>query len=109
MGFEATATEGSLQHDTKTPLDAISLQASPPETPFHLQFDRLFGHQLGLKCLMLFREHQEQGHQALPLLLGELERPAFPTDQGGKVGAAAIKGQTPAGPFLLNHPGSRSG
>ena len=80
MGFQATAARCALQHDPKTPSVAIAIQTPPPEIAFHLQFDRLFSHQLGLKVLMLLREHQEQGHQTLPLLLGELECPTFSTD-----------------------------
>ena len=80
MRFEPTATRRSLQDDRKTPAVAIAIQAPPPEIALHFQFDRLFSHQLRLKCLMLISEHQEQSHQTLPLLLGELKSPTFSTD-----------------------------
>ena len=109
MPLNPAAPLRTLKHDLQAPTLAITHKTSPPALTLHLQLNGFFSHELVLKALVLPNELRKQGHQALPLLFGELKCPALSADQNGKVRTSEIQGQAPTWPFLLDHPGSRSG
>ena len=109
MQLDPPCARNTLKEHLQTPVLPITIQASPPGTALHLQLNGLFVHELTLKGRMLALKSRQQVHEPVPLVGSELDSPAFTADQDGKLRAGWIMDQAPTWPFLLDHPGRRSG
>ncbi|CAX32230.1 Conserved hypothetical protein [Prochlorococcus marinus str. MIT 9313] len=93
----------ALQNHLQAPAVTITIQTSPPRLTFHLQADRFLCQQLINKLLMLISEFNNQRLQTLPLILSELDSPAFPSNQHWEGFPSRVPGKSPARALLLNH------